>query len=167
MEHVGLKFVLIVMLLINPKNTMKKLTISFLLLLFTATFIPVQAQSTDAHDKLKAEINNMVESVEEAETAVEKREILNTSFDNLITTFNRVQSMERVPESDKKALADFKDNIQERKDELNGTNGYEKVPDSELNDFAQFVQQDLEQADKFITISVTTALLIILILLLI
>lgn len=146
---------------------MKKLIISFLFLLFTATVVPLQAQSSNAHDKLKSEINNMVESVEEAETAVEKREILNTSFDKLITTFNRVQSMDRVPEADKEALADFKNSIQEKKNELNGTNGYEKVPDSELNDFAQFVQQDFEQADRFITISVTTALLIVLILLLI
>lgn len=145
---------------------MKKLTISFLLILFTATFLPFQAQSADAHDKLKAEINKMVENVESAETAAEKREILNTSFDNLITTFNRVEAMERVPESDKEALADFKTSIQEKKDELNGDNGYEKVPDSELNDFAQFVQQDIEQADRFITISITTALLIVLILLL-
>ncbi len=146
---------------------MKKLTLSLLVLLFTATLLPLQAQSTDAHDKLKAEINKMVENVEDAETAAEKREILNTSFDNLITTFDQVQSMERVPESDKKALADFKNNIQEKKNELNGMNGYEKVPASQLNDFAQFVQQDIEQADRIITISVTTALLIILILLLI
>ncbi len=145
---------------------MKKLIISFFLLLFTATFVPLQAQPSDAHDKLKAEINNMVESVDEAKTAVEKREILNSSFDKLITTFNRVESMKQVPESDKQVLAGFKNSIQDKKDELNGTNGYERVPDSELNDFAQFVQQDLEQADRFITISVTTALLIVLILLL-
>lgn len=146
---------------------MKRLALSFLLLLFTATFLTLQAQSTDAHDKLKAEINKMVENVEDAETAVEKREILNTSFDNLIAAFDRVQSMERVPESDKEALAGFKNTIQEKKNELNGNDGYEKVPDSELNDFAQFAQQDIEQADRIITISVTTALLIILILLLI
>lgn len=146
---------------------MKRLTISFLLILISATFLNVQAQSTDAHDKLKAEINEMVENVEKAETVTEKRHILNTTFDNLITTFDRVQSMDRIPETDKKALAAFKNSIQDKKDELNGTEGYEKVPDHELNDFAQFVQQDLEQADRFITISVTTALLIILILLLI
>ncbi len=156
------------MLLINLNDTMKKLTISFLLLFLTATFMPlqVQAQSSDAHDKLKTEINKMVENVKEAETAVEKREILNTSFDKLITAFNRVESMNRVPESDKKALADFKNTIQEKKDELNGTNGYERVPDSQLNDFAQFAQQDIEQADRVVTISLTTALLIIIILLL-
>lgn len=145
---------------------MKRFILSFLLILISAAFLNVQAQSTDAHDKLKTEINKMVENVENAETATEKREILNKTFDNLITTFDRVQSLERVPESDKKALADFKNSIQDKKDELNGTEGYEKIPDHELNDFAQFVQQDFEQADRFITISVTTALLIVLILLL-
>lgn len=145
---------------------MKKLTITFILVTLIATFSPIKAQSTDAHDKLKAEINEMVENVEQAEKADEKREILNHSFDNLITAFNRVSSMKQVPEKDKQALADFKNIIQERKKELNGTDGYERVPNSQLNEFAQFVQQDLEQADKYVTISITTALLVILILLL-
>lgn len=165
MEHQMLKLVLVVTS--NKKrNSMKKFIISFLLLLFTATFVPQQAQSIDAHDQLKSEINKMVENVEKAETAEQKRKILNTSFDNLITTFDRVQAMDQVPESDKKKLADFKKSIRENRNELNGINGYEKVPDSELNDFAQYVQQDIEQADRVITISVTTALLIVLILLL-
>ncbi len=145
---------------------MKKLTISFLLLLFTAISTPLHAQSPDAHDKLKKEINEMVENVQEAETAVEKRTILNRSFDNLVTTFDRVSAMEQVPESDKKAIADFRNTIQEKKDELNGADGYEKVPDTQLDEFADYVQQDIEQADRVITISLTTALLIIIILLL-
>lgn len=143
---------------------MKKLTISFLLLLFTV--IPLHAQSPDAHDKLKKEINEMVENVRKAETAVEKRTILNRSFDDLVTAFDRVSAMEQVPESDKKAIADFRNTIQEKKDELNGADGYEKVPDTQLDEFADYVQQDIEQADRAITISLTTALLIIIILLL-
>ena len=144
---------------------MKKLTISFLLLLFTVMSVPLHAQP-DAHDKLKKQINEMVENVQEAETAIEKRTILNHSFDDLMTAFNRVSAMDRVPMSDKEAIADFKNTIQEKKDELNGTNGYEKVPDSQLDEFADYVQQDIEQADRAITISLTTALLIIIILLL-
>lgn len=145
---------------------MKKLTISFLLLLFTVISTPLHAQSPDAHDKLKKEINEMVENVQEAETADEKRTILNRSFDNLVTAFDRVSALEQVPESDKKAIADFRNTIQEKKDELNGTDGYEKVPDTQLDEFADYVQQDIEQADRVITISLTTALLIIIIILL-
>lgn len=145
---------------------MKKFTSSLLILFFTAALLPLKAQQPDAHDRLKAEINKMVENVKVAETADEKREILNTSFDNLIHTFNKVQTVESVPESDKEALADLEENILDKKNELNGKDGYEKVPDNQLNDFAQFVQQDIEQADRVLTISLTTALLIVLILLL-
>lgn len=145
---------------------MKKLVITFLLFLLTAAFTPMQAQTLDAHDKLKAEINKMVMDVQTAETAERKREALNRSFDKLMTTFDRVYSMERVSQADKEALADFKNTIREKQDELNGINGYERVPDSQLNDFAQFVQQDFEQADRTITISLTTALLVVIILLL-
>lgn len=145
---------------------MKKFTLAFLLFFLAAIYMPLQAQISDPHNNLKDQINKMVENVEEAEKSTEKRKILNLSIDKLITSFDKVQSMERVPESDKQALAGFTTNLQERKDELNGTNGYEKVPDAQLDDFAQFVQQDIEQADRFITISVTTALLVVLILLL-
>ena len=145
---------------------MKKLTIPFLLLLFTITSVTVQAQKPDAHDRLKKQINTMVENVHKSDTAVEKRDVLNHSFDDLIEAFNKVSAMKQVPQSDKEAIADFKDSIQEKKDELNGTNGYEKVPDTQLDEFADYVQQDIEQADRAITISLTTALLIIIILLL-
>ncbi len=148
------------------KEIMKKLTIPFLIFILTASFLPLRAQATDAHDRLKTHINKIVENVEEAESADEKRMILNRSFDELIDTFDKVQSMERVPESDKEAIAGFKNSIQEKKDELNGNNGYEQVPDSELDNFANYVQQDIEQADRAITISLTTALLIVIILLL-
>lgn len=148
------------------EESMKKRTISFLFLLFGVTAVSLHAQSPDAHDRLKKQINEMVEHVEEAETAVEKREILNHSFNDLITAFDKVSAMKRVPQSDKEAIADFKNTVQEKKDELNGTNGYEQVPDNELDEFADYVQQDIEQAERAITISLTTALLIIIILLL-
>lgn len=145
---------------------MKKFTISFLLLLFTVTAIPLRAQTPDAHDQLKKHINKMVVNVEQAESVTEKRDILNQSFDELITTFDKVSAMNRVSESDKEALADFRNTIQEKKDELNGTNGYDKVPDSQLDEFADYVQQDIEQADRVVTISLTTVLLVVIILLL-
>jgi hypothetical protein len=145
---------------------MKKLTITFLLSLLTVVSAPLYAQSPDAHDKLKKHINEMVVNVQEAETATEKRAVLNQSFDDLVTAFNRVSAMEQVPQTDKEAIADFKNTIMDKKHELNGTNGYEKVPDKQLDEFADYVQQDIEQADRAITISLTTALLIIIILLL-
>ena len=38
--------------------------------------------------------------------------------------------------------------IQEKQDELAGSNGYSRVPDGQLNTFADYVVQDMEQADQ-------------------
>ncbi len=55
----------------------------------------------------------------------------------------------------------FKAALQEKQDELAGSNGYVRVSDEQLNAFSDYVVQDMEQADQMITISVVTLLLII------
>ena len=145
---------------------MKKFILSVLTLAFVGLVSPVNAQtSSDAETMFKKHINKMVESVEKAETPESKREILNDSFNDLINSIEKVESMKTVPASDKEGLAMLKGDIQEKRNELNGVNGFSKVPNNNLNNFANFVQQDLEQADT-VTIGVTTLLLIIIILLL-
>jgi hypothetical protein len=68
--------------------------------------------------------------------------------------------------AEKESIDDLRSRLQEKVDELNGQNGYTAVPDGQLDTFADYVQQDFEQADRVLTIGVTTALLIVLILLL-
>ncbi|MEP1306459.1 MAG: hypothetical protein ABJK11_05295 [Balneola sp.] len=145
---------------------MKKFILSILTLAFIGFVSPVNAQSgIDAEAKFKKHINNMVKSVEKAESPDQKREILNNSFDDLIGAIEKVEGMSVVPEADKKGLTTLKADIQDKKDELNGINGFQPVQSKNLNNFANFVQQDMEQADT-VTIGVTTLLLIIIILLL-
>ena len=57
--------------------------------------------------------------------------------------------------------------LQEKSDELVGANGFDRVPDDQLNAFSTYVVQDMEQADKTITVSLVVALLIIIIIILI
>lgn len=145
---------------------MKKFIFSVLALAFIGLISPIKAQNTgDAETMFKKHINKMVESVEKVDAPDEKRVILNNSFDNLIGAIEKVESMGAVPETDKEGLKVFKADIQEKKNELNGVNGFSPVANNNLNNFANFVQQDLEQADT-VTIGVTTLLLIILILIL-
>lgn len=145
---------------------MKKFIFSILTLAFIGLISPLQAQkSGNAETIFKKHINKMVESVEKSKTADAKREVLNESFDDLIDAIEKVETMKTVPQKDKDGLVTFKADIQEKKDELNGLNGFNAVPSNNLNNFAHFVQQDLEQADT-VTIGVTTLLLIILILIL-
>lgn len=145
---------------------MKKFIFSILALAFIGLVSPLQAQkSGDAETMFKKHINKMVESVENSKTPDAKRAVLNDSFDDLIEAIEKVETMKAVPQKDKEGLVTFKADIQEKKDELNGINGFRAVPSNNLNNFAHFVQQDLEQADT-VTIGVTTLLLIIIILLL-
>jgi len=146
---------------------MKKLIFSIFALAFIGLGSPIQAQNSgNAETMFKKHINKMVESVEKADAPDEKRVVLNNSFDDLIGAIEKVESMKAVPETDKEGLKVFKADIQDKKNELNGINGFSPVANNNLNNFAHFVQQDLEQADT-VTIGVTTLLLIILILILI
>lgn len=141
-------------------------TISLSIALILTTSVISYAQSGDATKKIKTYINNVVQKVETTEEPERKRAILNESFDDMIDAFDRVESMNRIPAKDKEGIALLKKNILEKQNELNGQKGYKKVADNQLNNFVNYVQQDMEQANT-ITISVTTLLLIIIILLLI
>lgn len=137
----------------------------FLSMLLAFSVTVATAQINDPVKAFKGYINDMVEKVEHAETPKVKRTIMNDTFDELLATFDKVKEMRKLTGSDKKALKKLTKSITAKKNELNGLAGYKKVPSNQLNEFANFVQQDLEQADT-ITISVVVALLIVLILLL-
>lgn len=139
---------------------------SLMLILAVAFHFSALAQSGDASTKFKKYVNDIVKQVKKAEAPDQKRELLNQSFDHLVGAFDRVSSMKGVSEGDKEAIGKLKANIIEKKKELNGLDGFAGVKDNQLNNFADYVQQDIEQADETITISVTVLLLIIIILLL-
>lgn len=145
-------------------KTIKFLT-ACILLIFSLQTISV-AQTDRAADHLKKYINETVQKVENTDSAEEKRAILNSSFDQLITAVERAESMNRFSDEESGALTWFKNSITEKQNELNGLDGFDEIQDEDLDDFSNYVQQDMEQANRYITISISTALLIILILLL-
>jgi hypothetical protein len=63
-------------------------------------------------------------------------------------------------------LHSYKSKIVEKSNQLNGRKNYDRIAGEDLDEFADYVQQDMEQADRVLTISLTTALLIVIILLL-
>jgi hypothetical protein len=83
-----------------------------------------------------------------------------------LNSFARVENVKTLSSADQTALNKLKNNITQKRNELNGLNGYKRVQNNQLNNFANFVQQDLEQADRTITISLTVLLLIVIILIL-
>lgn len=129
------------------------------------TLNPIQAQSADGQDALKKHVNTIVEKVEKTDDVQQKRVILDESLTDLMKAIDRVSKNAAVSESDKNALSHMKSSLKEKKEELNGMNGFAKVPDRRLNQFAHYIQQDMEQADA-VTLSLSTVLLIVIILLL-
>ena len=125
--------------------------------------IPVNA---DGKDELKQYFNKAANKVKATENADEKREILNESFNNMSKILDQVLSSGLISESDRVGIEQYKATLQEKQSELEGSNGYQRVPDAQLNAFADYVVQDMEQADQMITISVVVLLLIIILIVL-
>lgn len=116
----------------------------------------LQKYFSDAANKVKATDN-----------ASEKRTILNESFHTMSKALDRVESSGLISKDDRIGIDRFKATLQEKQDELAGSNGYVRVSDEQLNTFSDYVVQEMEQADVIITISLVTLLLIIILILLI
>jgi ribosome assembly protein YihI (activator of Der GTPase) len=118
------------------------------------------------HKKLKEHVRSMVQEVKAAPTAERKRALLDEKLRGMIDALDRAEAMANLSSSDQEGLDALRTRLQEKLDELHGQNGYEAVPANQLNSFADYVQQDFEQADNTLTISLTTALLILILIVL-
>ena len=138
-----------------------RFTLGLIVTLFIIS-IPVIA---GGEGELQKYFNKTAIEVKATEDASIKREILNDSFTNMLKILNKVQNSGMITEEESLGVGNFKTTIQEKQDELNGKNGFEKVADSQLNNFADYSVQDIEQAS--ITISLVALVLIVILLVLI
>lgn len=118
-------------------------------------------------DNLQSYFNDTACKVKATADPSQKRAILGERLENMSKALNKVESSPLVSEGDRAGIDRFKAILQERQNELAGTDGFDRVPDEQLNAFADFVVQDMEQADRTITISLVTLLLIIIIVILV
>ncbi|MEX1011866.1 MAG: hypothetical protein WDZ29_07370 [Balneolaceae bacterium] len=126
----------------------------------------VVAQTAKVTETFKTHFNETVQQVQQTESADEKRTILNESFIKMIVAIDRIDSLVKLPEDEVAQLHAFKMGIVEKQNELNGLNGYNQVMSDDLDDFSSFSQNYIEQANRTITIGISTVVLIIIILLL-
>jgi hypothetical protein len=135
--------------------------------LMVTMMVLVLAGNAVGQDHLQKYFNDAAGKVQATTNPVEKREILNNSLQTMSTALDRVGSSALISKEDRAGIDRFKASLQEKQDELLGRNGYERLPDTQLNAFSNYIVQDMEQADKTITIGVVTLLLIIIIIILI
>lgn len=117
------------------------------------------------HQRLKKHVRDVVQRVKAAPTAAKKREVLDEELRTMISALRRTENMADLSPGDQKAVDNLRGRLQAKLDELHGKNGYEAVPAGQLDAFADYVQQDFERADT-ITLSLTTALLIVILIVL-
>ena len=130
-------------------------------------FVMAFAGIVQGKDKLQNYFSGTASKVKLATDPSEKREILNKSFEKMSKALNTVQSSPLISKDDKAGIENVKAILEEKQDELEGVNGYERVPDLQLNAFANYVVQDMEQATQTVTLSLVSLLLIILIVVLV
>ena len=130
-------------------------------------FVLVQAGNAGEKNAIQKYFNNTAIKVKATDDPVQKREILSKSLQTMAKALDRVESLGLISQDDRAGMDNFKAALQEKQDELIGSNGYDRVADVQLNAFSDYVVQDMEQAEKQITISLVTALLIVIILILV
>ncbi len=106
------------------------------------------------------------QKVKAASDPIEKRAILGHAFQTLSDAIQTVRSSSLVSDHDAAVIDRFRSSLQDKQDELAGSNGFVRVSDDQLDAFSDYTVQNLEQAEV-ILISVVTLLLIILLVVLI
>ncbi len=124
------------------------------------------AQSTDLSETFKKHFNETVKEVQDTENVTDKRAILNESLSLMIDAIVYVETRVHLSNEEMIQLGLFKNDIVEKRNELNGLDGFDEIQDQDLDEFSEYVQQAFELANRTVTISVGTAVVILLILLL-
>jgi hypothetical protein len=134
-----------------------------------AVTFPAQAAPGAAvlEEHYKAALNRVTQEVKQAPGAAEKREILNRFIDKMETGLKKAEGMESLSEQDKAALHAVAGKFYAYDAELNGGPGFTPVADADLDAFAGYIQQGMEQAPLGGGVYISGGALLVIIILLI
>ena len=145
---------------------MSKSRVLIAVLLLVAVALPLAADTdtTRWENRLKAFYNELVLEVKAAEDPVQKRALLNETLHKTLRAVDRVEALPGLSEHQVQAMDLYRAAVQDKYDELNGLAGFQGVANADLDGFADYMVQDMEQARSTVVISGVGLLLIILIL---
>jgi hypothetical protein len=148
---------------------MKYFRVAVTVLILVAIAAPLFADNTQTkwENRLKEYFNDLLLKVEQTKDPAEKRALLNESLERFLTAMDRIQKLPFLNQEQREALARFDTEVQEKHDELNGAAGFAQVANADLDDFAGYMVQDLEQAARSYIVLSTAAIIIIIVLLII
>ena len=130
---------------------MKRFAVIVAVSVLIAVAAPLFAQSaaTRMESRFKEYFQNLVLAVGQAKDPADKRALLNEGLERLLTAMDRIQRLPFLGREKREALAGFVAEVQEKHDELNGAAGFATVANADLDDFAVYMAQDLEQARTY------------------
>lgn len=118
--------------------------------------------------RFHAALNDVVKEVQAAKTPFEKREILHRTALRVEQGVEQAKLVLTLNAADAISLNAVQKKFETYDAELDGKNGFTAVADAELNNFAVYIQQDMEQAQaEGIYLSGGALIIIILLLILI
>lgn len=130
---------------------------------------PLQAKSgaTLLEERFKSALNEMVQKVHATEDPAAKRQTLVAWSVRMDNGLEKVLSLESLDAGDRAGLASLRSRFQSFHAELEGQGGLARVDDSDLDGFADYMQQDIEQAPVSGGVYLSAGTLIIILLLII
>ena len=128
--------------------------------------LAADTDTTRWENRLKDFYNELVLEVKAIEDPAEKRALLNDTLHKTLRAVARVEALPGLSDGQTEAMAHYRATVQEKYDELNGLAGFPSVADADLDGFADYMVQDLEQARSTIVMSGAALLILILIILL-
>lgn len=137
----------------------------FLLVLVQPLFaVTDQAVLEDRFKRSITQIRTQVRGIEDPE---QKRQVLDRTLRKVLRQLERAEKRDSLTPEERAKVVSLKRSFQDKYDELNGLNGFQRVPDQELDRFADYVLQDVEQAQSYVTLSLGALIIIILLIILI
>lgn len=129
------------------ESLMKKQSLIFGLAILAAS-IPLLASpgSVLVEERYKAALNRIVQEVRATPDPDAKREILGSYLGKMQSGLRQAGDMESITGPDRRTLVSMGEKVSAYQAELEGHSGYAAVADADLDAFAGYMQQAMEQA---------------------
>lgn len=125
------------------KNTYRILA---LIVMTAAAHVKASPAADMLEVRYQEALNAIVQNVRNEPEPAAKREILNRYLEHMQDGLRQAQSLATVAEPDKQVLQSISGKLAAYEAELEGKSGYAPVADADLDVFAGYMQQSMEQA---------------------
>lgn len=122
---------------------------------------------TILEERYHAALSEVSQQVRRAPDPAEKRRILGRFLDHMEAGLGKAENMNGLSDADKQSLHTILGKYLAYDAELEGTGGFTAVADADLNEFANYIRQDMEQAPVGGGIYISAGALLVILLILI